>query len=144
VIDGVFTLFSAFSHRKETGHWWGQAFAGLTGIIMGLLILAMPELAVGVAVFMVATWAIVTGLLEIAAALQMRSEISGEWRLYVAGAISILFGIYAFFNPGTAAQILIWVMAAFAIVFGAIMVILAFRVRGLHRELAETESVGSR
>ena len=45
VIDGVFTIFSAFSHRKDTGHWWGQAFKGLTGIIIGFLIFAMPELA---------------------------------------------------------------------------------------------------
>ena len=137
-IDGAFTLFSAFSHRKDTGHWLGQAFEGLCGIIIGILILAMPELAVGVTVFIIATWAIVTGFLELAAAFQMRKEVSGEWRLYVIGAISILFGIFAFFNPATAAQLLVWVIAGFAIISGIMMAILAFRVRGLHEEITET------
>ena len=140
VIDGVMTLFAAIAHRKDTGHWFGQAFKGLTGIILGILIFTMPELAVGVVVFIVATWAIVSGLLEIAAAFQMRKEISTEWWLYLAGAISILFGIYAFFNPGTAAQVLIWFIAGFAIIFGLMLIVQAFRVRKIHMELSAPQT----
>jgi uncharacterized membrane protein HdeD (DUF308 family) len=73
----------------------------------------------------------VTGILEIAAAIQMRRYISGEWLLFLSGAVSVLFGVLLFIFPEAGALSLIAFIGAFAILFGSLLIVLALRLRSL-------------
>ena len=68
-------------------------------------------------------------------AIQLRKEISYEWALIVSGLISIIFGIVLVANPGAGALALVVVIGAFALMFGVMMIVFAFRVRGLPTRL---------
>ncbi|HET9765917.1 MAG TPA: DUF308 domain-containing protein, partial [Thermoanaerobaculia bacterium] len=81
-------------------------------------------------------WAIATGLLEIVAAVRLRKEIEGEWRLIAGGVVSVLFGGFMMARPGAGAIGLRWVIAAYAFAFGLLLVILAFKARSVGRSLA--------
>jgi uncharacterized membrane protein HdeD (DUF308 family) len=78
----------------------------------------------------VATWAIVTGVFEIVAAIRLRREIEGEWALILGGIASVFFGLILAVLPGVSILSLMWMIGAYALVFGVLLIVLAFRVRG--------------
>ncbi|HEU5295745.1 MAG TPA: DUF308 domain-containing protein [Burkholderiaceae bacterium] len=136
IVDGITALMAARA-RNEAGRPWGQmAFVGVVSILAGIAALVWPGLTGIVLLIMIAVWAIVRGVLEIIAAVELRKRIDNEWLLALSGAISVLFGIALLVAPGQGAVALIWVIAAFAIVHGVLLVMLAFKVRGLRRGVA--------
>jgi len=137
-IDGIASLVAGIRGGREPGHRWGAlVFSGIVGILIGILFLLMPLIATITYAFivlvMLAAWAIVTGLLEIAVAVRLRREIEGEWLLGLSGAISVLLGIgvIALVIPYPAASILsaAWLIAFFALGTGIVLVAQSLRLR---------------
>lgn len=135
LVDGVFTLVNAFSGLSTMQRWWMVALEGVAGIIFGLLVFFWPGLSALALLYFIAAWAIITGVMEVIAAIQLRREITGEWFLALAGVASILFGVIAFIAPGAGALALIIFIAAYAIIFGIALILLSFRVRSFDRAL---------
>lgn len=132
LIDGVSAIITAFRTRGSMSNWWVGALEGVVGIIIGILVLLWPAITALVLLYMIAAWAILTGILEIAAAIQLRKEIEGEFWLVLAGVASIAFGLLAFVYPAAGALSLVIFIAAYAVVFGIALVLLAFRLRRLN------------
>jgi uncharacterized membrane protein HdeD (DUF308 family) len=82
-------------------------------------------------------WAVTTGVLEIVAAVRRRKEVEGEWLLVLGGIASVVFGVLLLANPGAGALRVLWLIGAYAIAFGVLLCLLAFKARGFDRELAE-------
>ncbi len=134
-VDGVFALAASMKIAQLQGRWWPMLLVGLVGIAIGVLSFAHPfGTAVGL-LYYISAWAIVTGILEVAAEFRLRKVVQGEWMLAVAGALSILFGIVIAARPAAGMLSVIWVIGAYAIIFGALMLGLAFRLRGGQRPL---------
>jgi uncharacterized membrane protein HdeD (DUF308 family) len=66
---------------------------------------------------------------EIAAAIRLRKEISNEWLMILAGALSIAFGLLMVVNPGAGAMAVLWLIGVFAIAYGVVLVVLSFKLR---------------
>ncbi len=79
--------------------------------------------------FTIAAWAFLTGILEIVAAVHLRKHISNEIWLIVGGIASILFGVLMLWFPLAGMLAVIWIIAAYAIVFGFTMIGFALRLR---------------
>lgn len=138
LIDGIASLVAGVRGAREPGHRWGAlVFSGLVGILIGILFLLMPLIATFTYAFLVlvmlAAWSIITGVLEVAAAIRLRREMEGEWLLGISGAISVLLGIgiIALVIPNPAATILsaAWLIAFFAFISGIVLVVQALRLR---------------
>jgi uncharacterized membrane protein HdeD (DUF308 family) len=84
---------------------------------------------------MIGAWAVVRGVFEIVTAIQLRHEITNEWALGFAGLMSVVVGLIFLVRPGAGALALAWLIGAYAIVAGALLIALALRVRGLHERL---------
>ncbi|RIK52839.1 MAG: hypothetical protein DCC57_09315 [Chloroflexi bacterium] len=138
LVDGVFGLFAAFGARSYESNWWMLALGAVASIIFGLLVFFWPGITALVLLYMIASWAIITGIVEIVAAIQLRKEITGEFWLILAGILSVIFGIYVFIFPGAGALGLIWAIGAYAIVLGIALIMLSFRVRNLGQRLTST------
>jgi uncharacterized membrane protein HdeD (DUF308 family) len=110
---------------------------GLISVVAGVLALMFPGIT-GVALLMViASWAIISGILEIVMAVRIRKEIKGEWLLALEGALSIVFGVLLFIAPLAGAIVLgLWI-GAYALVLGGMLIVSAFRLRRLVREHPE-------
>jgi uncharacterized membrane protein HdeD (DUF308 family) len=86
-----------------------------------------------VLLFYIAVWAIAKGVLEIATAIRMRKKIEGEWLLTLGGLASVALGVFLMVQPQAGALALLWLIATYAIVFGILLALLAFKVRWLER-----------
>jgi uncharacterized membrane protein HdeD (DUF308 family) len=128
--DGVLNAWTALEGRREHEHWWVLFLEGLLGIGVGVLTFLAPALTALALLFYIAIWAIATGVLEIVAAIRLRKEIENEWMLIVAGLVSVVFGVLLMAQPAAGALALLWLIASYAIFFGVLLVILAFKVRG--------------
>jgi len=69
------------------------------------------------------------GIFQIIAAVRLRKVIEGEWWLGLSGLLSVIFGIAVFAKPDAGALALIWVIGAYAIVFGILLIMLGVRLK---------------
>lgn len=129
VVDGLVSFYVSLKGRGTGLNWGVLLLEGLLGIAVGVFTLIWPGITVLVIVLLVAFWAMVTGVLEIIAAVSLRNEIEGEWLLGLSGILSILFSVILFVNPGIGAVTLIWLIGIYAIVFGVAMIFLGLRLR---------------
>lgn len=128
-ISGILALIAAFSRRQAQENRALLIFEGIIAIIAGLLVFFWPGITALILLYFIAAWAVVTGILEIIAAVQLRKEIENEWLLAIAGIASVLFGILAAIRPGAGALAILWVIGIYAIVFGVMLLILGLRLR---------------
>ena len=138
LIDGVVALIAGISMRREMSRWWLIALEGLAGIILGVLTFRSPDVTALVLLTFIAAWSIITGILAIATAVQLRKVIQNEWLQILSGAVSILFGILLIVLPGPGAISIIWLLGSYALLFGILTLMLSFRLRGMR------ETVGRR
>jgi uncharacterized membrane protein HdeD (DUF308 family) len=135
-VDGVLGVWTAFSSRKDRNNWWLLMLWGLVGIGIGIITFVAPQVTALALLFYIAIWAIVTGVLEIITAVKLRKEIEGEWLLGLAGLVSVIFGILLIVHPGAGVLAVLWLLAAYALILGVLMIILAFKVRGWGAKLS--------
>jgi uncharacterized membrane protein HdeD (DUF308 family) len=133
LVDGVLALVAAVRGSASGVRWWGMLLEGILGIATGIIAFLMPGLTALVLLYLIAAWAIITGVFEIIAAIRLRKEIEGEWLLGLRGVLAILFGVILFANPGAGALAVVWLIGVFSIIFGIVELILAFRLRGHHQ-----------
>ena len=131
--DGVLALVTAIRRRGESDRWWLFLVEGLVGIAAGVLTLIWPGITAIALLYLIAAWALVTGVLEIAAAIRLRKVIAHEWLLALSGIASLGFGIMLVLFPGAGALAVVLWIGAYTLVFGALLVALAFRLRSLGR-----------
>ena len=129
IVDGVVAIWTGISRTKETPRWWVFLVEGLIDIVAGIVALIWPGLTSLVLIYMIASWAVITGILEIVAAIRLRNEISNEWLLGLGGLVSIVLGVLLFLRPVAGGLAIIWTIGAYALIFGVLLVILSFRLR---------------
>lgn len=129
ISDGVFGFVSAF--RREPGQppWWAMLLQAVFSLIAGLLALFMPGITAMALLYLIAGWAIATGVMQIVAAIRLRKQITGEWAMILMGLLSIAFGVLAAIFPSAGAlAVLLWI-GAYMFVFGILLISLGIRLR---------------
>jgi uncharacterized membrane protein HdeD (DUF308 family) len=130
IVDGISAIVWGARSR-----WWLMIAVGVVSVLAGLIAFFWPGLTALALVYLIAAWAIVHGVSEIAAALRLRREIHNEWMLIAGGVISIAFGVLIASSPGAGALSLVWLIGSFAVIFGILEVALAVRLRSLSRRV---------
>ena len=129
LVNGLLSLILAAKAPKGYPRIGSLILGGLLGILAGLLTFVMPGITALGLLMLIAAWAIVTGIMEVVAAIRLRKIIANEWLLILAGIASIAFGVILFLQPAAGALALIWWIGAWALVFGILLIVLAFRMR---------------
>ena len=129
LVDGGIAVITSLQERDLLYRWGWVLFEGILSILAGLIAFANPTLTALVLLYIVAAWAIVTGVMEIVAAFAIREFVSREWVLAVAGILSIVFGLILFFFPGAGILSILWLVGIYGIVFGILFVVRAFQLR---------------
>jgi uncharacterized membrane protein HdeD (DUF308 family) len=132
LVDGVLALVAGGMTRS-----WLVLIEGVASVIVGILTLIWPGITAVVLLVLVAAWAIITGLIELYAALRLRRIIKNEWLLILGGVASVVFGVLLIVNPRAGLLALTWLVGAYALLFGVILVALAFRLRSSKRTVLD-------
>ncbi|NLD71493.1 MAG: HdeD family acid-resistance protein [Chloroflexi bacterium] len=135
LVDGVLSLIAGLSSIQTNERWWAELIEGLVGIAFGLVVFFWPEVTALALLYLIAGWAVVTGILEIVAAIRLRRVITGEWAMILGGIASILFGVLLAAFPGAGILGLAWLIGLYAVLFGVLLIIVGLRLRGM-REAA--------
>ena len=132
LVDGIFALLTAarFTHTDE--RWGLLIIEGVVGIAAGIVSFAHPATTALLLAYLVAAWAILTGILEIAAAVRLRRVIAGEWALGALGVVSLLLGIGMLAAPGAGLAAIVWMIGVYALLFGLGLLSLAWRLRRMN------------
>jgi uncharacterized membrane protein HdeD (DUF308 family) len=132
-VDGVFAVVGAIAGRELNPDWGFELIGGILGIVIGVITFFAPGITALALLLYIAAWALLKGAIEIALAIKLRRELKGEWLLIVSGLAAIAFAVLLLWKPGPGALALLWLIAAYAIVFGVIAIVFGFRVRSLRR-----------
>jgi len=131
LLDGIVSLTSAMGSRD----WDWQLLGGLLGIAIGVVTVQRPIGTGLVVVVLIALWAIVRGLTDIAAVLSSRSGLPSHHQglPMLSGIVSILFGFFVAVWPLIGALAIADLIAAFAIVLGATLIGVGLRERSVRQ-----------
>ncbi len=129
IIDGLLAIAAAFTRAKTQERWWSTLVEGIIGSVIGVLILTWPGITALGLLYLIATWAIVTGILKIVAAVRLQKYILGEWLLLVSGAASVICGLILFFMAGAGTMAVLFWIGAYAVTIGLFLVVVALRLR---------------
>ena len=139
LVDGVLGVVSAVRAARHHERWgWLLAEAGLN-IVMGCIALAFPAAAVLGFVLVTAAWALLSGGAMLRAAFTLKID-HGRWWMVVAGIVSLIWGVLLVIAPLVGAVVLTWWLGGYAIVFGIMLLVLAFQLRS--RRMAAGSQTG--
>ncbi len=134
ITDGFFAITASIIDTSTGERWWALLLEGILGIVAGILALTVPGITALFLLYIIAFWAFITGIFEIITAVRLRRVISNELLMILSGIASIVFGILLLIFPGAGALAVVWWIGAYAIVFGALLLSLALRLRAHGRE----------
>src|SRR5437660_9657819 len=131
VVDGVLAIIAGVRAAERHERWWSPVLKGLAGIAAGVLAFVWPALTALALLYLIVGWAIVTGVLEIVAAVHLHRA-HGEWLLVLNGVLSVLFGLFVIVWPGAGVLTRVWLIGGYAMVFGTVRFSIASGIRALN------------
>jgi uncharacterized membrane protein HdeD (DUF308 family) len=131
LLEGAFLIVSGIRTRRAHRRWWVLILQGLISLGAGILAFVLPMVTAVALLYLVASWALVSGILEMVAAIRLRKEMTGEWMLILDGIITVLFGLALVVLPVAGILALVWMIGSFKLVSGILLLVLAFRLRRL-------------
>ncbi len=107
-------------------NWWLMLLRGIFAIIFGLIALLVPGIALLALIYLFAAFAFIEGVLTLLVAIMERNRLPRWGWLVVEGVAGIIVGILAFVWPGLTALVLLYFVAAWALVTGVLEIAAAF------------------
>ncbi|CCF82862.1 HdeD family acid-resistance protein [Nitrolancea hollandica] len=132
LIDGIFALVGSIRAMERHTRWWPMLIEGIAGIVAGLFAFFFLHLTGVALLFLIAAWAFVTGFSEIIAAIQFQHTMT-KWLLGLAGIVSLAVAVLLVVRTDVGVITIARIIGVYAIIFGAILLGLGFRVRDMER-----------
>jgi uncharacterized membrane protein HdeD (DUF308 family) len=135
IANGIFSLVTSIQLARGTSGRGSLAFHGVLSILAGVITFFYPGLTAVSLVFVIAAWAIITGIAEIVFAVKLRKVLPHEWLMILSGVLSVAFGLLIVAQPGVGALSIIWIIGAYAIVYGVSLLVGALWLKKFGSEI---------
>ena len=133
LVDGVLAIASGIKAARSGERWGLLVLEGVVDLAAGAIAFLWPAITTVAFVLLIAVWAIISGALLLTAAFTLKVD-HGRWWLALGGIASVIFGIVLLVAPVVGAVVLTWWLGAYAIVFGVVLLVLAFQLHGKKEE----------
>lgn len=140
IIDGASSVITAIVTGRKSDRWWSLVLEGIVGLVVGAIMLVWPDITLLVFIYLIAIWAIVTGLFEFAISFSLKEVKSARWFMLVAGIVSLILGILIFFYPKASLVVIAWLIGIYAIVFGIILLAVGIQLSRMKKKLSDNEN----
>jgi uncharacterized membrane protein HdeD (DUF308 family) len=134
LVDGVLAIVAGVRAARRHDRWGWLILEGAIDLIAGGIAVVWPLVTIVAFVWLLAAWAIVSGVILFAASFRLNLA-HGRWLMILGGAISVVWGVLLILWPLTGALVLTWWMAGYALLFGGVLLFLAYRLRRRLRTL---------
>jgi uncharacterized membrane protein HdeD (DUF308 family) len=128
LVDGVLAIVAGVRAARRHDRWGWLILEGAIDLIAGGIAVVWPLVTIVAFVWLLAAWAIVSGVILFAASFRLNLA-HGKWLMTLGGAVSVAWGVLLILWPLTGALVLTWWMAGYALFFGGVLLFLAFRLR---------------
>jgi len=136
LVYGTLTLVYGLDMASHhVGHWVPMVISGVAGIAIGVLTFFRPGITGLALLYTIAAWAILTGILEIAAGIEFGGQVTGGWALWLGGLASVAFGVLVSLQPGSGALAIAWLIGVYAIALGVTRMIFAYQIQKSKAEI---------
>jgi uncharacterized membrane protein HdeD (DUF308 family) len=135
IISGITAVVAALRDREEH-HWGLLLFEGILGVLAGAVALVWPGITALAFLFLIATWAILTGILETVAPLAFPMSFGRGLLSVLSGIVSIVFGALIAAQPAAGLLAVVWLIGIYAIIFGVMHIVVYFEARSVAHSLA--------
>jgi uncharacterized membrane protein HdeD (DUF308 family) len=135
VISGITTIVAALRNREEP-HWGVLLFEGILGVLAGAVALVWPGITALAFLYLIASWAILTGILELVAPLSFPMSVGRGLLFVLSGIVSIVFGVLIAAQPAAGLLTLVWLIGLYAIIVGIMSIVVYFESRSVASSLA--------
>jgi uncharacterized membrane protein HdeD (DUF308 family) len=129
LVDGVLAVIAAFRSSGRGMRRPLLLIEGAIGILFGIFALFWPGLTALALLYIIAFWAILSGIARIAMAIMLRREIENEWSIALSGVLSVILGVILILIPGAGLLAYTWLIGLLALALGIALIYYAFRVR---------------
>lgn len=132
ILDGLFAIIgsiAAMSHHKK---WWLLMLEGLATIAAGIFIFLIPGITLVVLVYIIAVWAIVTGIFEFLASITVSWAEEGKIFIGVTGVLSVILGLMIFIYPTFSVAAIIWLIGIYALIIGLSLLFFGLKLKALN------------
>jgi uncharacterized membrane protein HdeD (DUF308 family) len=128
-VDGIFALFAAIRAVEAKERWLPLLIEGIVGLVIAAITFYDLTLTALALYFTIAAWAFITGVLEVVAAVRLRKLMEHAWLLVLGGICSIAFGGLMVLFPELGVTTVIYLIGAYAVLFGVLMISFSLRLR---------------
>lgn len=135
LVDGIIAIFSSLINYKQNNNWWVGVMQGVFGVLLGLFVFNFPQATVGLLLFIVALWAVISAIIFVVTALSIRNETYGGWFLTALAVISLIFGVVMFANPYETVKVLTMLVGLYSLVSGIFTTAFGMEIRSLRKDL---------
>ncbi|HEX3469462.1 MAG TPA: DUF308 domain-containing protein [Candidatus Elarobacter sp.] len=142
IVWGLLSLVAGVSFTG-VGHWWALILTGALQVALGLSMLVEPGVGPLALAYLVAIWAVSTGLMEVMSAVTLRNYVPNEFWWALLGTLTVALGFYIIFNPALGVFTLVYSIALYAVFAGIALVGVAFRIKNAGSGLAKALSTAS-
>jgi uncharacterized membrane protein HdeD (DUF308 family) len=135
LVSGITAIVAALRNRDEQG-WGTLLFEGILGVAAGAVALIWPGITALAFLFLLAAWAILTGILELVAPLSFPMSFGRGLLFVLGGIVSIIFGVLIAAQPAAGLLAVVWLIGIYAILMGIMYIVVYFEARSLASSLA--------
>ena len=128
-VDGLFSLIGALRSWKELEDRWLLLADGALSLVLGILLFRAPGVTLLFIALTFAFWFIFSGIARIATGVALRKELEGEGSMILGGALSVVFGLILFAQPGLSLSTLMMLSGVFALVAGGVLLAVGLKLR---------------
>lgn len=135
LVDGIMLATHAIRDRAQLKSWGVLLASGAVSIAVGLIAMFWPKITTVALLYVIAFYAIVFGVLGMLSAASHRKSVNSGWGWpFAASTVSVIFGLILVIFPNTSILSLAVLAGIWAIIFGVLMLFIAFRARALGRQ----------
>ena len=143
LVDGVFAIVSGIKAARSGERWGLLILEGIVDLAAGVVAFLWPAITLVALIWIVAVWAVVSGVLMLSAAFTLNID-HGRWWLALGGIASVIFGILLVIEPLIGAVVLTLWIGAYALVFGVFLLVVAFQLHSRKEERDRRAPAGAK
>ena len=129
-INGLLAIiFSLYGRQYQDKNWWFYLAEGLFGLAIGIIVFTLPVITSMVLIYLIATWAIITGLIQIFAYIKLQKIFQHEVLILISGLLSLIIGIVLFRFPLGGIMTVTWIIGLYVLIYGILCIVSALGTR---------------